>query len=67
MTSHILEMRKLGQRAVTSFGFNPGVPGFYKPYTSVLFFDLLPFSPERKQGDGRCEKHALLVKEGEIR
>lgn len=51
---------------MTTFGLNPGVRGFYKPCTSVIFFVLLPFSPERKQGDGRFEKYDLLMEEGEI-
>lgn len=67
MTNYILEMRKLGPRPVTTFELNPGVRGFYKPYTSVIFFSLFCYPSVLKgNGDGRFEKYDLLMEEWKI-
>lgn len=34
----ILELRKLGQRAVTDPELKLGAPGFHKPYADVIYF-----------------------------
>lgn len=60
MTNYILEMRKLGQRAVTTCGLNPGVQGFYKPYTTVIFFSLFCYPSVLKGNRGMVDLRSMI-------